>query len=354
MTTSVLLLYNLLLLAVAVIMIVRVKRRGHADRPTVARSGLLYLGAAAVLLAATLPIIGFLRVGILAWALFLYAPLYLASAAVLLRRRRRLAIAAASAAILIWAFALEAVVIEPRWLDVTHVEIRTDKLDAPIKIALLADIQTDDPGDWERDALARVAAEEPDLVLFAGDYIQTHSDEEHEKATARLNEILREAGLDPPLGIVAVRGNIDPVAWPELFDGTGAITGDARTVTDLGPVTVTALSLYEAFNGAEIDAVEDFHIVIGHAPDFALDEPPADLMVAGHTHGGQVRLPFLGPIFTLSTVPRAWAAGVTEVRPGSTLVVSRGLGMERHNAPRVRFLCRPQLIFIDLIPDHGS
>jgi predicted MPP superfamily phosphohydrolase len=95
---------------------------------------------------------------------------------------------------------------------------------------------------------------------------------------------------------------------------------------------------------------KEFHIVLGHAPDFALGNVQGDLFVAGHTHGGQVRLPIIGPIITFSRVPRHMAAGVTELAGGRTLVVSRGTGMERGYAPRMRFLCRPELVVIEIAP----
>jgi predicted MPP superfamily phosphohydrolase len=49
-------------------------------------------------------------------------------------------------------------------------------------------------------------------------------------------------------------------------------------------------------------------------------------------------------------VPRSWAAGVTRLVNGATLIVSRGVGMERGSAPRLRFLCRPELVIIEVLP----
>ncbi len=342
--------YNVVLLVTLIAGLVRTGRRAPENRVKAARHGLLFLCGVAALGSVIPPLGGFNRFQLLAWAVFVHVPLYLAAAGILLRQRRRLAISAVVAAVTAWCVGVDAFVIEPHWLEITHIEIPTDKIEAPITIALLADIQTDKVTDWERDVLARVVAEDPDLVLFAGDYVQHDNQYEYEKTITRLNAVIRESGLDPPLGIVAVQGNVDHKGWQRIFEDTGAVISNERMVLDLGPVTITALSLSEAFDGAEIDPADDFHIVIGHAPDFALEEPPADLMLAGHTHGGQVRLPFLGPIFTLSRVPRAWAAGVTEVGPGSTLIVSRGIGMERDDAPRLRFLCRPEVVIIDLVP----
>jgi predicted MPP superfamily phosphohydrolase len=102
------------------------------------------------------------------------------------------------------------------------------------------------------------------------------------------------------------------------------------------------LTLHDSANvSITIVDQEKFHIVLGHTPDFSLGRIEADLLIAGHTNGGQVQLPSVEPLLTLPQVPRSWASGVTEIKPGKKLVVSRGIGMERGDAPRVRFLCRP-------------
>ena len=122
---------------------------------------------------------------------------------------------------------------------------------------------------------------------------------------------------------------------------------------DLGPVALTGLSIGDAFaTDPDIPETseETFHIVMGHSPNFSLGTQEGDLLIAGHTHGGQVQLPLIGPLMTLSRVPRRWASGVTPLGDGRTLVVSRGVGMERGAAPQLRFLCRPQIVVIEIVP----
>jgi predicted MPP superfamily phosphohydrolase len=92
----------------------------------------------------------------------------------------------------------------------------------------------------------------------------------------------------------------------------------------------------------------DHRIVISHSPDF-VDAMPVgvDLVLAGHTHGGQVVMPFFGPVVTASRLPRLFAGGLHDFR-GTPLHVSRGVGMERGFSPPVRFLCPPEICVLDL------
>ena len=99
-----------------------------------------------------------------------------------------------------------------------------------------------------------------------------------------------------------------------------------------------------------IQGSEKYHIAFGHNPNYSLGEINADLLLAGHTHGGQFQLPVIGPLLTISLVPRDWASGLTEISPGQYLLVSRGIGMERGYAPRMRFLCRPELVILEIKP----
>jgi predicted MPP superfamily phosphohydrolase len=73
-----------------------------------------------------------------------------------------------------------------------------------------------------------------------------------------------------------------------------------------------------------------------------------DLVVAGHTHGGQVQLPLFGPAITLTGVPRHVAAGGQHEINGNLIYVSRGVGIERGQAPRLRFMCPPEIAILEL------
>jgi uncharacterized protein len=70
--------------------------------------------------------------------------------------------------------------------------------------------------------------------------------------------------------------------------------------------------------------------------------------VAGHTHGGQVQLPIVGPPSIASRVPREVGAGGLHELDGRRIYVSRGVGVERGQAPLLRFGAVPEVSLITL------
>lgn len=289
----------------------------------------------------------------LAWLTFLYGPLALGVAA--WRDPGPMRWAAGVVAACLVAIGVDAFLIEPTMLQTTRYEIVSDRVEEPLRIAVLSDIQTDAPGPFVRRAVRVALDAEPDLILLPGDYVQTARGVRAERVQD-LRRIFEEEGLDAPLGVYAVRGNVEWDGWErDLFDGLPVHArehSETWTVPHAGgAVSVTALSFRDGFNpGLQVPRAAGLHIVVGHAPDYSLGRIEADVLVAGHTHGGQVRLPGLGPLITFSRVPRDWAAGRTEVGD-TTLVVSRGIGMERADAPRLRFLCPPEVVLIDVVPE---
>lgn len=268
--------------------------------------------------------------------------------------------------------------IEPYRLDVTRYEFEHPSLaglERPILIAQIADIQTDRTGRYERKVLETLAELSPDLIIFCGDFVQISDPEREKEVAAGLHALIQELVPEPPFGSYAVLGDVDtPEVWTPLFQ-----SGNIRLMADeifelrLPGVSVDLVglavetshtgrpeSLTKAFSGTRSASrsgsyPERLKIVFGHGPDYvaSLDDSHTPfLALAGHTHGGQVRLPFVGPLITFSNLPRR-LADAYEPFGGGFLSVSRGIGMERLEAPRLRFLCRPELRLITLKPPES-
>jgi hypothetical protein len=94
---------------------------------------------------------------------------------------------------------------------------------------------------------------------------------------------------------------------------------------------------------------KDYRIFLFHYPDYIEDraQNKIDLYLAGHTHGGQVALPFYGALITLSRKGKQYESGLH--RLASTYIYTNGgIGMEGGRAPRVRFCSRPEVTVIDI------
>jgi uncharacterized protein len=350
--TQTLITYTVLTLALvfgALWLLARLKPRHPV--PTIAALGtlLVVLTSCGAFLS---PVEGFGQIQLLAWAVFMHCPLFLIGVGILWRNRKRTVsslCAALTGCIALVGF--NAFILEPRWIEVTRITLPAAELETPVRVAVIADLQTDRLGRYEERVFELTMAEQPDLILLAGDYLHVTNYAEYEVLKTELNTLMQHVHLDAPLGIYAVRGNVDWEDWTELFAGLPVTTFETTSSQDLGPVVLTGLTLGDSSNPALAVSDQDkFHIVLGHVPNYSLGAIEADLLIAGHTHGGQVQIPLLGPILTLSEVPRSWASGMTSIAPGRHLIVSRGIGMERGNAPRMRFLCRPELLILDLMP----
>lgn len=255
-------------------------------------------------------------------------------------------------AIVLAGTALDAFIIEPHALGITRYQIASAKITRPIKIGVLSDLQTDNVSEYEEKALSMLMAEKADLILLPGDYIQTYYYNDRVVQNQKLNNAMRNVNLSAPLGVFAVQGNVEARNWPIIFSNLPVTTFRTKGTVETGELSITGLMLDDSFNqGLQVPGRQNFHIIVGHGPDFALANPDADLLIAGHTHGGQVQIPFFGPPITASHVPRTWGAGgLFDLDADTKLMITRGVGMERIYAPRLRFLCRPEIVMIDLVP----
>ncbi|HNS19109.1 MAG TPA: metallophosphoesterase [Sedimentisphaerales bacterium] len=247
---------------------------------------------------------------------------------------------------------LYAWLIEPRWIDVNQVTLRTAKLkDAGFRIVQISDLHCDQ-GVLNEQRVARIVSGlKPDIVVATGDYLNDMT------GLPRLRRML--STLEAPLGKFAVTGNWDVRCWSDasIFEGTGFCRLERQTVlvakgADTLAITGMGFGHSESANGFVEGLPEDrYDVLLFHTPDLVEDlaNRGVDLYLCGHTHGGQVRLPWYGALVTFSKFGKKYESGMYRVG-GTVLYVNRGLGLEPRPAPQVRFLARPEIAVFDILP----
>lgn len=348
--------------------------RARADRPLgIARVALIAFGVALLVASEAGYMIlergsFFLAVNIVYCAVAIVTPLLGLVFLLLARRRGATPLARFSAflALAIAPVAVYATCIEPFRLVTEHTRIPVAahaKLARPITIAVLSDMQMLEVSEHEREAIRMAMAEKPDLILIPGDMTQVGR-AGLPQIRAAFHELV--APLSAPLGVFAVHGDCETADDARaLLEGTRIrLLVDECVHLENGDTSLWLCGLENGFGSkrslealAQYDALDaggELRLVLAHRPDVALTLGPqsrTDLLVCGHTHGGQVQLPFFGPPFILSQVPRSVGAGGLHVIDGHALYVSRGVGWEHGHAPRVRFNCRPEVSLLTLVPD---
>ena len=215
---------------------------------------------------------------------------------------------------------------------------------APIKVALISDIHIGDavmdPARLSR-IVGQVEAVKPDLIVLAGDFVVGRNAFGVDARAKLLTVPL--TGLKAPLGTLAVLGNHDH--WTGARQVTAALTAAGVTVLDnqsvqRGPIVVAGID--DDFSGHD-DVAEAMAssvrlggpiVAFTHSPDLAPMLPPGvPLLLAGHTHCGQIVLPLIGPPFPVRSPyeggrrlydPRYRCGLVRD--PGRTVIVTAGVG----------------------------
>lgn len=245
--------------------------------------------------------------------------------------------------------------VEPFWLSVRAVEVKSFKLPPgtqPIRLVHISDIHSDRTARLEDRLPSAIAALKPDLIAFTGDSLNSA------EGLPVFRKCIAEISTIAPTFVV--KGNWDAWFWynQDLFGGTGANElkeGPARVEIRGTPVWLAGVPV-----GREkvIDEVlqgvtpGELSIFLYHYPDEVerAAVQGVDLYLAGHTHGGQIAVPFYGALVTLSKFGKKYEAGTYRIG-NTTLNVNRGIGMEGGPAPRVRFYARPEITVIDIVPD---
>jgi uncharacterized protein len=238
--------------------------------------------------------------------------------------------------------------LEADWLQISRVTLETNKIPKGIsyRVAHFSDLHVDTDSRAMESLKLALQNEKPDLIVFTGDSLNSI------EGLKLFHSVFTHYA--PRLGRFAVKGNHDVWKWnsvelfehgiakeliydaPILLDGRLALCGGPYGETEnIEPCLKAASS-------------ESFKIFAYHTPDLVESfQSKPDLYLAGHTHGGQVRVPFFGALVTFSRFFKKYEMG--SYRVGEIfLYVSRGLGFEPV-WPKVRFLARPELVIIEIV-----
>ncbi len=241
--------------------------------------------------------------------------------------------------------------------------VASPKLTAEVRLAVVTDFHSSDNAD---DVVEMLASCAPDAVLLVGDLFD---DDTANRPTERTLSLMRQLSAQYPCYYVS--GNHE--AWTGEMDALYQQTEEAGVTVlrmSSGVLTVRGQRIalcgipdpYEmVFSGApdteeqirqaleDVDSA-DFTVLLAHRPELLAKyaQFPLDLVVSGHAHGGQVRIP--GVLNGLYAPNQGWfpkLAGGAYTQDGTTLIVSRGLAV-RTRLPRI--FNRPEVVLVRCVP----
>lgn len=261
-------------------------------------------------------------------------------------------------------FLIWGAIIEPFRLRVTNLNLETDRLVVnapPMNILHISDIHLERLTRREAMLLDLIDQAKPDLILITGDYLNL-SYVDDPLAQAQVKSLLSQ--IAAPNGVFAVLGSPtvdDREIIPHLFDDLPIrLLRDEWEAVDMGDGRQLVLLGLQCSHDLPIDRqrlnrVAKFapnlvpQILLYHAPDLMPEaaQQGIELYLCGHTHGGQVRLPLIGAVWTSSHYGKRYEMG-HYLQNQTNMYVSRGVGLEGLSAPRVRFLSPPEITLVTI------
>lgn len=241
--------------------------------------------------------------------------------------------------------------IEPDKLNVKHYKINDEALKG-IKILFVSDFHIKPNQEKRLNKVVNIInAQQPDIILSGGDFVYGHN----EKMTMPISDIVEQLkNVKTKYGFYTVLGNHD---WwvngeniTEVLTANGIkvlannnlrinLKGRNIYIAGVEDKTTRTPDIYKALNGTENPV-----ILLSHSPDVFPKVPEkVNLTLAGHLHGGQVRLPLLGAIIVPSSYGNKYSQGLIEEN-GKKMLVTKGIG---NSILPVRFNCTPEIVVIE-------
>jgi uncharacterized protein len=274
-------------------------------------------------------------------------------------RRKFIGLTAAAAGAVL---AADSVLLEPNRPRIVRREILLRRWPPHLEgftIALLSDFHYDPYFSAHplHKAIGMVNALQPDLIVLTGDFVSlplfTKNDEESAFAAEPCSDLLRQ--MQARHGLWAVMGNHDFYSDPDIVTSALQTKGIHVLANESAAIEAQGARFWLAgvndVLGRTADIETALHdvpgdeptILLAHEPDYAdhVSRFPVDLQLSGHSHGGQVRVPFLPPLY-LPEMARKYVWGLYKIGP-LTLYTNPGLGTV--GLP-VRFNCPPEITLL--------
>jgi predicted MPP superfamily phosphohydrolase len=218
--------------------------------------------------------------------------------------------------------------VETRWTALKTVALGQGR--NPVRLAVISDLHVEAEREPWTGLAGKVNSTDPDIIVFLGDSVNRPS------ALKAFRKCLK--AMKARRAKVAVRGNWDDWYWRDLplLDGTGFqwLDGETRTLAVRGQTLhLTGLPYHDDEDGAGGQKMlarlpdEDWRIFLYHTPDLFFSVTSSDLYLAGHTHGGQISIPFFGALVTLSAYGKTFERGLRHME-GRFIYVNPGIGVE--------------------------
>ncbi len=263
---------------------------------------------------------------------------------------------------LIAAVAIYATWIEPFRVGVTRqtFTVPAGTLSRPLRILHLSDLHFEGFSPREEAVLTHARQLQPDLIVLTGDYLNLSSVYDKTAQAGAWNVL---AQLKAPLGVFAITGSpaVDvPEIIPACFAGLPIRwLDDEGMLLQVEELSLWLMGVRTTYRESRDEAAlrrcvaqapkSAVKVLLYHTPDLipVAASLGVDLYLCGHTHGGQIRAPLYGALATSSRWGKRYEMGLYRER-GTTLYVSRGLGVEGLGAPRARFLAPPEIVLWEL------
>ncbi|MBE6738425.1 MAG: hypothetical protein E7566_07235 [Ruminococcaceae bacterium] len=266
------------------------------------------------------------------------------------------------ASVFLLLFALFAVILIGNFtIKITRHQNESNKIIEPLRIALISDLHQKSALDFEERIAEKIEKESPDLIFMAGDFISREDANDNDFKS--LNSLIRSLKEIAPVYFSLgnherFNSKIEDICHTVEYAGGILLDSEYTNVTIKGnKLCIGGLRYYRswdeesnAFLKRFCTASDDVYtILLCHHPEFYLwgiKNYDIDLTLSGHTHGGMVKLPFIGPVYSPE---QGWfpeyAAGFYEF-PNGYLAVTTGLGSSPEAMPRI--FNRPEIMIIDL------